>query len=117
MTTLDILRREPDILSYRAGETVFREGDAADRMFAVVEGEVEIHINGKVVERVASGGVFGETALIDGKPRSGTAVVATDCRLAAITEKRFLRLVEQVPQFALQVMRIITERLRRSSAH
>ena len=53
-------------------------------------------------------------ALIDGLPRSGTALAATDCKLAAISEKRFLRLIEQTPRFALQIMRVITERLRRT---
>ena len=75
---------------------------------------VEIHLRGAVVERVTPGGVFGEMALIDGKPRSATAVAAVDCSVAAINEKRFLRLVEQTPSFALRMMQVITERLRRA---
>jgi CRP-like cAMP-binding protein len=54
-------------------------------------------------------------ALIDGQPRSATAVAAADCSVAAINEKRFLRLVEVTPRFALQVMQVITERLRRKT--
>jgi CRP-like cAMP-binding protein len=44
-------------------------------------------------------------------------VAATDLRLAAIGEKRFLRLVSQLPTFALQMMRVTTERLRRRGEH
>jgi CRP-like cAMP-binding protein len=65
-----------------------------------------------VIERVESGGVFGEMALIDGLPRSATAIAAADCRIAAIDEKRFLRLVEHTPRFALSIMQVITQRLR-----
>jgi CRP-like cAMP-binding protein len=48
---------------------------------------------------------------------SANAVAASDCHLAVISEKRFLRLVEMMPQFALQLMRVITERLRRHGPH
>jgi CRP/FNR family cyclic AMP-dependent transcriptional regulator len=84
-------------------------------MFAVLEGAVEIHLRGGVVETIAPGGVFGEMALIDGHPRSATAVAASDGSIAAISEKRFLRLVELTPRFALQMMQVITERLRRNN--
>ena len=117
MTTLDILRREPDIRSYKQGDTIFNEGDPADSMYAVVEGLVEIRLHGSVIEQIAPGGVFGEMGLIDAQPRSARAVAGTDCSLAVISEKRFLRLVEMMPQFALQMMRVITQRLRRHGPH
>jgi CRP/FNR family cyclic AMP-dependent transcriptional regulator len=117
MPTFPMLRHEPDIRSFRQGETIFKEGDPADCMFAVVEGAVEIELRNTVVEHIPPGGVFGEMALIDGLPRSATAVATVDCSLAAINEKRFLRLVELTPRFALQMMQVITERLRRSSAN
>ncbi len=114
MPTFPMLLHEPNTRSFKQGETIFNQGDAADCMFAVVEGAVDISLQGAVVERVGPGGVFGEMALIDGQPRSATAVAATDASVAAITEKRFLRLVEVTPRFALQMMQVITDRLRRS---
>ena len=117
MSVLDILRGEPDSRAYAKGETVFSRGDAADCLFVVIEGAADVLIDGVVVERVGSGGVFGEMALIDGQPRSATVVAATDLSLAAIGEKRFLRLVSQLPTFALQMMRVMTERLRRRGEH
>jgi CRP-like cAMP-binding protein len=117
MTTLDILRREPDIRSFKQGDTIFNEGEPADCMYAVVDGSVEIQLHGTVIEQIAPGGVFGEMGLIDAQPRSAQAVAGTDCSLAVISEKRFLRLVEMMPQFALQMMRVITQRLRRHDPH
>lgn len=116
MPTFEILRRETDIRSFEKGATIFKEGDGADCMFAVVEGAVDIVIGGTVVERVGPGGVFGEMALVDGHARSATATAAAECKLAAINEKRFLRLVELVPRFALQIMQVMAERLRRTRA-
>ncbi len=115
MPTFPILRHETDIRSFKQGDTIFKAGDPADCMFAVVEGAVEIYLRGVRVESIDPGGVFGEMALIDGQPRSATAVAATDCSIGAINEKRFLRLVEVTPRFALQMMQVITERLRRNN--
>lgn len=113
MASLEFLRREPDIRAFKQGETIFSAGDPGDCMYAVVDGTVDIQLHGQTVETIAAGGVFGEMGLIDGQPRSGTALAASDCSVAVIGEKRFLRLVEMAPQFALQMMRVVTERLRR----
>jgi len=113
---IGILRNEKDILSFDAGAMIFDEGDPADAMYAVVEGSVALSVGGEVLETAEPGAIFGEMALIDGQPRSARAVAATPCKLARIDERRFKFLVQQTPLFALQVMRSLTERLRRWSA-
>jgi CRP-like cAMP-binding protein len=55
-------------------------------------------------------------ALIDTKARSASVVAKTDCRLVPINEKRFLVLVHETPVFALLVMRVLADRLRRMTA-
>jgi CRP/FNR family transcriptional regulator, cyclic AMP receptor protein len=95
-----------------AGTTIFNMGDPRDAMYAVLEGEVEILVNGKLVETVGKGGIFGEMALIVGESRTATAIAKTDVKLVAVDERRFLFLVQQTPHFSLHVMRVLTERLR-----
>jgi CRP/FNR family transcriptional regulator, cyclic AMP receptor protein len=56
--------------------------------------------------------IFGEMALIDGAPRSATAIAATDVKLVPVGEKQFLFLVSRTPHFALNVMRALARRLR-----
>jgi CRP-like cAMP-binding protein len=117
MQTFEFLRREPEIRDYKKGQTIFKQGDpGSDCMFGVVEGAIDIQVGTEIVERVLPTAVFGEMALIDQRPRSATAVAAVDSRLAVIDKKRFLRLVEQTPHFAIHMMQVITERLRRASA-
>lgn len=77
-------------------------------------GEVEIERDGKLVETLSAGGIFGEMALIDGSPRAATARAKTACEVAPITEKTFLFLVHETPYFAIAVMRTLADRLRRS---
>lgn len=115
MPIFEILRNEPDARTYAAGETIFREGDPGDGMYAVLEGEVEIRKGGRLLETVGHGGVFGEMALIDAKPRSAGATAKSDCRVVAIGQRRFMTLVQQTPFFAIQMMQVLTERLRRNT--
>jgi hypothetical protein len=51
-TTFDFLRREPEIRAYKRGQTIFKQGDpGSDCMFAVVEGAINIELEGVTVER------------------------------------------------------------------
>jgi CRP/FNR family transcriptional regulator, cyclic AMP receptor protein len=99
---------------FQPGEVIFAEGDKGDKMYVICSGEVEIERGGKLVERLSSGGIFGEMALIDGSPRAATARAKTPCEVAPLTEKTFLFLVHETPFFALSVMRTLADRLRRS---
>lgn len=85
-------------------------------MYVVKEGEVNILVNDKVIETVGPGGMVGEMALIDTHSRSATVVAKTGCQLVPINEKRFAFLIQQTPYFALQVMRVLVERLRKMDA-
>ena len=85
---------------YQKGEVIFSEGDKGDER------------DGKIVETLSPGGIFGEMALIDGSPRAATARAKTACEVAPITEKSFLFLVHETPFFAIAVMRALAERLR-----
>lgn len=100
-------------MAFEAGQTVFAQGQPGDVMYAVIEGQVEIVKDGKVLESIGPGGIFGEMALIDPEPRSAAAIARTDCRLTTINARRFLQLVQQTPYFSLDVMRLLVLRLRR----
>jgi CRP/FNR family cyclic AMP-dependent transcriptional regulator len=95
-----------------AGETIFREYDMGAEMYVVLEGEVELTIGATAVETLGPGEPFGEMALIDQAPRVATATARTACKLAVIPEKRFLFMVQTTPQFALQIMKVMADRLR-----
>jgi CRP/FNR family cyclic AMP-dependent transcriptional regulator len=60
--------------------------------------------------------VFGELALIDHSARSATAIAARDCRLATVSRERFTSMVQRSPYVALDLMKILADRLRRATA-
>ena len=113
MVAIDLFKNSADTVSYSAGQKIFSAGDIGDMMYVVVQGQVELQVKNKKVEELGPGGVLGEMSLIDSAPRSATAIAVTDCALAAIDEKRFKFLIQQTPNFALQIMRVIADRLRR----
>ncbi|MCA9943695.1 MAG: cyclic nucleotide-binding domain-containing protein [Anaerolineales bacterium] len=112
MATINIFKHETNVQYFSAGETIFAQGEMPTLMYVVQDGEVDILLNGQVVETAAPGGILGEMALVDDSPRSATAVAKTDCRLVPLDEKSFLDHIHRTPFFALQVMRILTDRLR-----
>ena len=112
MPTTNLFVNETDPKHFKAGERIFGEGEPGDFMYGVIEGEVEIRKGGAVVDTIGPGGIFGEMALIDHTGRSASAVAKTDCKAAQISEKRFYFLVQQTPNFALHLMRVLTERIR-----
>ena len=99
---------------YPMGSTIFETGDPGDEMFVVQEGEVDIVVGGKVVETVGPEHFFGELALIDAAPRSASAVARTRCTLLPLNQRRFTFLVDEMPFFAITVMRVMADRLRRA---
>jgi CRP/FNR family transcriptional regulator, cyclic AMP receptor protein len=102
---------------FKAGEVIFlRQGDAAEELFVIQSGTVEIRLGNRVLDTLPQLSIFGEMALIDGSPRSATAIAATDVTLVPVGEKQFLFLVGRTPHFALNVMRVLAQRLRTTSS-
>ncbi|HZZ91179.1 MAG TPA: cyclic nucleotide-binding domain-containing protein [Usitatibacter sp.] len=110
---LDLFTVEQNPRVCEAGEVIFRQYDMGCEMYIVLEGEVELTLGPNVVETLGQGEPFGEMALIDQAPRVATAVARTACKLAVIPERRFLFMVQTTPHFALQLMKVMADRLRK----
>lgn len=102
-------------VTFKAGDTIFTVGDEADELFIIEQGEVDIRLGNRLLATLGENSIFGEMALIDDKPRSASAVAATDVKLVPVSEKQFLFLVSHTPFFALRVMRVLAGRLRTSN--
>ena len=110
-----MFQHETDLMEIAAGRTLFKEGEQLnDTMYVLMSGTADILVNGRLMETATSGTVLGEMAMIDKGVRSATVVAKTDCKLVIIGRARFDFLVQQTPNFALGMMRVIADRLRRT---
>jgi CRP-like cAMP-binding protein len=116
VTVLNHIDETQGYRSFPAGAVIIKKGEPADVMYIVKTGTVEVRDGKRVLDTVEPGGVVGEVALIDAGERSASVVAKTDCQLLPINEEQFVLLVERMPYFALQVMRVLAARLRRTTA-
>lgn len=106
-------RPDVPISKHAADATIFRKGDPGTEMFLVRKGRVAIRLDAETIEEIGPGGIFGEMALIDHEPRSASAIALEDTEIIPIDDRLFVILVQDAPYFALDVMRVLTDRIRR----
>lgn len=93
----------------RAGETLFRKGDVADRLYYIDRGMAEITELGI---SLGAGEIFGEIGIFaPDRRRTASVVAATDCELYDLSEAKARELYFQNPSFGFAVLRLITMRL------
>ena len=101
--------------TYKAGETVFNEGDPGNGIYLIQSGEalVENRVSNdeiKVLGILDEGDIFGEMALFDGEPRCSTIKARTDLAVVKISNQNFFRLIQDEPADASKILiRIIVE--------
>ncbi len=93
-------------------EGVFAEGQASDKMYLLVEGEVSLIRNKKTLDIVKAGEIFGEIAVITQQPRSATAIARKFCQALVLDARQFQQALQATPEFALMLMNIMNNRLR-----
>lgn len=106
---------------FPAGEVLFEEGQPGDFMYVVQEGEIEIRRQVGETERVLAilpaGEFFGEMAILNGRPRSATAVCRTPARLIVIEGKTFEAMLRARPEIAMRIIKSLATRLESANQH
>jgi CRP/FNR family transcriptional regulator, cyclic AMP receptor protein len=104
---------------FAEGQPVFAEDDksgglfrAASRMYYLAEGDVALSIGGKPLDTVKAGEVFGEMAVISGRPRSATAAAKSACVAYSMDAKELQEALGRSPEFALMLASVMYDRLR-----
>ena len=100
---------------YRAGETVFKQGEKGDAFYIVKDGSVSVRLPkmllfSKTVATLGPGGFFGEMALLSSDPRSATVVSEADSSLFVLLSADFLFVLKQNPAFAAEMKKLADRR-------
>jgi CRP/FNR family transcriptional regulator, cyclic AMP receptor protein len=105
---------------YSRGDHVFDEGEQGDTLFIVLSGKVKIGrraADGRenMLSVMGPSDMFGELSLFDPGPRTATAVVVTDARLASLAHSSLRPWIQDRPEIAEQLLRVLARRLRRTN--
>lgn len=103
------------------GVTIFFEGDRGDALYIVRVGYVKIYRvaedgREKTLALLSNGEFFGEMALLDEEPRSAVAETLESTTLYILHRNDFRRLLAESASMSLQILRVLTRRLRQTNA-
>lgn len=107
-----------ELRAARAGEVVFREGDAGDSLLCVVDGSLDTLVKDNagqeiVLAVVEAGDVVGEMSMLDGRPRSAMLRCTKDARLLVLGRDDLLAVLPRAPHMAFDMMAQMAARARR----
>jgi CRP/FNR family cyclic AMP-dependent transcriptional regulator len=95
--------------TYRAGHVLIRQGDRADRIYYLTNGEVEVKEIGKTI---GPGNVIGEIGVFArDQKRMATVQCISDCNVLELTEAKAKEIYYQNPTFAYAVLQVVISRL------
>ena len=102
------------------GTTIFNKGDPGTGLFGILNGSVKISVasaDGRdiVLNILQAGEIFGEIALLDGRPRTADATAMSDCELMVIERRDFIQFLRSQPDMTLKFIEILCARLRHTS--
>lgn len=116
-SSMESVAKSAKVQRFKAGDVLVKEGTDATAFFVIVNGEAEV-IKGMdrddavVLGKLGPLDFFGEMALLDGFPRSASVRALTNCECLVLVRWDFLGLIRSNPQVALDVLPVLSRRLR-----
>jgi CRP-like cAMP-binding protein len=95
-----------------AGTALTHEGRHEGYFFVIVSGSVRIERGGQTINTLQDGDFLGEIALLDGGPRTATAIAESPCRLLVLTFQRFQQLLDTAPEVRTAILEEVGRRFR-----
>jgi CRP/FNR family cyclic AMP-dependent transcriptional regulator len=120
---LDGLARQMRSRRYRSGETIFHQDDPGDALHVVVEGSIKIVLpsaeDGEpaIIATLGPGDFFGALALLDGAPRSATAVALSRAETLVLRRDAFLELIDRDQSLRRALLASLAFEIRSITAH
>ncbi len=117
---LKLLAYTSDVVTYNAGQVLFRMGDAGDAAYVIIQGAAEVSVStdaGDIpVAHLKDGDFLGEIAILCDTPRTATVTASSELKTLRIRKEPFFELLRQFPEMAIEMTRLLAERLTRTTA-
>jgi CRP-like cAMP-binding protein len=116
---LKLLAFASDRVNYRSGEELFHQGDAGDAAYVILSGRADILTdspNGEIkVAELAYNTIVGEIAILCDITRTATVRASAPMEALRIRKDVFLKLIADYPDMAIEIMRVLADRLNRTT--
>jgi CRP/FNR family transcriptional regulator, cyclic AMP receptor protein len=117
---LKLLAYTSDVVTFRAGQVLFRGGDVGDAAYVIIQGDAEVSVPteaGEIpVAQLHDGDFLGEIAILCDTPRTATVTARSELKTLRIRKEPFFQLMHQFPEMAIEMTRLLAERLTRTTA-
>ncbi|MCG5481204.1 Crp/Fnr family transcriptional regulator [Sinorhizobium alkalisoli] len=117
---LKLLAFTSDRVLYGAGENLFRQGDIGDAAYVILSGKADVLVStpsGAVkVAEVEENSIIGEIAILCNTPRTATITTTTPLEALRIRKDDFLKLLADFPEMAVEIMRVLADRLSQTTS-
>src|SRR6476469_8469359 len=101
-----------NVVTIADGATVTREGDPGESFFVIVDGQLRISRHGETIRDLGPGDFLGEISLVDGRPRTATAVAVGPVNAIVIERPAFLELMDRFGAVRLGILMALSDRIR-----
>ena len=98
-------------LDIAAGRVLAHQGDIGREFMILLEGEIEVAFDGKVIAIRGAGDYVGEIALLDERPRTATLTARTDIVVEVLNRGEFSSLLAEAPELSKQIRATMARRL------
>lgn len=117
---LKLLAFTSDVVTYESGQVMFKQGDAGDAAYVFLSGTADVLIDspsGQItVDSVGPNGIVGEIAILCDVARTATIKTTAPVEALRIRKDHFLRLLAEFPEMAIEIMRVLADRLSHTTA-
>jgi CRP/FNR family transcriptional regulator, cyclic AMP receptor protein len=116
---LKLLAFTSERIVFDAGQTVFLQGDEGDAAYVIIDGQADVLVNtpqGPVsLAHMERNAIVGEVAILCDVPRTATIRALTRLDTLRISKEQFLALLTEFPELSIEIMKILAQRLGRTS--
>jgi CRP-like cAMP-binding protein len=116
---LKLLAFTSDRVSYRAGDVLFKQGDPGDAAYVVLSGTADILVEagGDLIKvaTIETNSIIGEIAILCDVARTATVKASAPLETLRIKKDQFIRLLAEFPEMAVEIMRVLADRLSRTT--
>ncbi|ASY65630.1 cAMP-binding protein (plasmid) [Sinorhizobium sojae CCBAU 05684] len=117
---LKLLAFTSDRVLYGAGESLFNQGDIGDAAYVILSGKADVLVSTPTgplkVAEVEENSIIGEIAILCNTPRTATITTTTPLEALRIRKDDFLKLLADFPEMAVEIMRVLADRLSQTTS-